>query len=136
MSFLLDTNILAEVRKPRPHPSVAAWFAGVAGPDMYVSVLVLGEVQQGVDRLRRRDPRQAAVYDAWLRTLRRDFADRVLPVTEEIALEWGHLNAGAPLPIIDGLLAATAKVHALTLVTRNVADVRRTGVALLDPFEA
>lgn len=136
MSFLLDTNVLAEIRKPRPHPAVAAWFDAAAGSDLYLSVLVVGEIQQGVDRLRRRDPRQAASYDTWLRALRRDFAERILPVTEEIAMEWGHLNAGDPLPVIDGLLAATAKVHALTLVTRNVADVARTAVAILNPFEA
>lgn len=112
-----------------------SWFDSVSGSDLYLSVLVVGEVQQGVDRLRRRDPRQAATYDAWLRSLRQDFAERILPVTEPIALEWGRLNAGDPLPVIDGLLAATARVHALTLVTRNVADVGRAGVALLNPFE-
>lgn len=136
MSFLLDTNVLAEVRKARAHRAVAAWFDSVSGSGLYLSVLVVGEIQQGVDRLRRRDPRQAATYDAWLRSLRRDFAERILPITEEIAVEWGHLNAGDPLPMVDGLLAATAKVHALTLVTRNVADVGRTGVAVLNPFEA
>jgi predicted nucleic acid-binding protein len=136
VSFLLDTNVLAEIRKPRAHPAVAAWWASVPGSALYLSVLVVGEVQQGVERLRRRDPRQAAAYDAWLTALRRDFAERILPVTEEIAVEWGRLNAGDPLPVIDGLLAATAKVHALTLVTRNVADVRHTRVSVLNPFEA
>ena len=135
MSFLLDTNILAELRKPRANPGVLGWFESVEGPDLYLSVLVVGEIQQGIVRLRRRDPRQAAAHEAWLGKLRRDFADRLLPVTEEIALEWGRLNAGDPLPTVDGLLAATARVHGLTLVTRNVADVVRTEVALLNPFE-
>lgn len=111
-----------------------AWFDSVAGSELHLSVLVVGEINQGVARLTRRDPRQAAVYAAWLGRLRREFADRVLPVTEEIALEWGRLNAGDPLPVVDGLLAATALVHRLTLVTRNVADFARTGVALLNPF--
>ena len=111
-----------------------AWFESAAGTELYLSVLVLGEIQQGVARLRRRDARRAAVYDAWLGTLRHDFSDRILPVTEAGALEWGLLNAGDPLPVLDGLLAATARVHALTLVTRNTKDFARTGVALLDPF--
>lgn len=134
MSFLLDTNVVAELRKPRPTASVAAWFGTVDGSQLYLSVLTVGEIQQGVNRLRRRDPRQAAVFDAWLGTLRRDFADRLLPVDEAVALAWGALSAGGPLPVVDGLLAATAQVHRLTVVTRNVADFARTGVPVLDPF--
>lgn len=136
MSFLLDTNILAEVRKARADPAVAAWFDSVDGAQLYISVLVVGEIRQGIVRLRRRDARQAAAYDSWLGRLRREFGDRVLPVTEEIALEWGRLNAAGPLPAIDGLMAATALVRGLTFVTRNVRDVARTGVAVLNPFEA
>jgi predicted nucleic acid-binding protein len=136
VSYLLDTNVLAEVRKPRAHPSVAAWYEGVAAGELFLSVLVVGEIQQGVTRLRRKDPRQAASYERWLRTLQREFGDRVLPVTLEIALEWGRLAARDPLPVVDGLLAATARVHGLTVVTRNVPDFDRTGVAVLNPFEA
>lgn len=135
MSYLLDTNVLAEIRKPRAHAGVIAWLESVEADELYVSVLTLGEIQQGIERLARRDPRQAAVYEAWLRRLRRQYSDRVLAITEEIAVAWGRLNAGDPLPVVDGLLAATAIVHRLTLVTRNVADVARTGVPLLDPFE-
>ena len=134
MSFLLDTNVLAELRKPRLKASVAGWFESVAGEQLYLSVLVVGEIQQGVTRLRRRDPRQAAVFDAWLGRLRQDFADRLLPIDEAVALEWGALSAGDPLPAIDGLLAATAKVHGLTVVTRNVDDFARAGVPVFDPF--
>lgn len=134
MSFLLDTNVLAEVRKPRGDARVAAWYDDVADDDLFLSVLVVGEIQQGVTRLRRKDPRQAAAYDAWLAKLRREFSDRILPVTQDVALEWGRLSAGDPLPVIDGLLAATAVVHGLTVATRNVADFKRTGVALFDPF--
>ena len=112
-----------------------AWFESVAAPQLFLSVLVVGEIQQGADRLRARDPRRAAAYDAWLRLLRTDFADRVLPITEAIALEWGRLNAHGTLPVVDGLMAATARVHGLTVVTRNAADFRRTGVPVLDPFD-
>jgi predicted nucleic acid-binding protein len=135
VSFLLDTNVLAEVRKPRPHAAVIAWFEGVTATQLFLSVLAVGEIQQGVERLRARDPRRAAAFEGWLRRLRTDFADRVLPVTEAIAVEWGRLNARATLPVIDGLMAATARVHGLTVVTRNAVDFRRSGVPVLDPFE-
>lgn len=136
MSYLLDTNVLAEIRKPRPHPAVAAWYEEAGDDELFLSVLVVGEIQQGVARLRRKDPRQAAVYEAWLGKLRREFADRVLPVTQDVALEWGRRSAGNPPPVIDGLIAATALVHGLTVVTRNVADFEPTGVPLLNPFAA
>ena len=134
MSFLLDTNVLAEVRKSRANPGVKEWFEAVEEAQLFLSVLVVGEIRQGVDRLRRRDPRQAAGYDAWLTGLRTRFARRILPVTEEVAVEWGRLNVPDPLPVVDGLLAATARVHGLTLVTRNVADVARVDVPLFNPF--
>lgn len=135
MSFLLDTNVISEIRKSRPHPGLARWYETVKGTELFLSVLVLGEIQQGISRLRRRDRRQAAVYETWLERLHSRFADRILPVTRDVALEWGRLNAGHPLPVVDGLLAATAAVHGLTLVTRNVEDVAQSGVALLNPFE-
>ena len=123
------------MRKPRPHAAVAAWFEAVAASELFLSVLVIGEIQQGVERLRARDPRQAAAYDAWLGRLHTDFGDRVLHITEVIAVEWGRLNARRTLPVVDGLMAATAGVHGLTVVSRNAADFRRTGVPVLDPFE-
>jgi predicted nucleic acid-binding protein len=135
MSFLLDTNVLSEARKPYADPNVRAWFDSVSGAELYISVLVVGEIRQGIERLRRRDVKQAGIYEAWLSVLRRDYRDRVLPITSDVAEEWGRLNVPDPIAGIDGLMAATAKVHDLTLVTRNVADVSRTGVRLLDPFE-
>lgn len=134
MSCLLDTNVISEVRKPVRNAGVQQWFATVKAEELFLSVLVAGEVRRGIERLRRRDPAQAAVYEAWLVTLRRDFTDRILPVTAEIAEEWGRLNAVDPLPVIDGFLAATARVHGMLLVTRNTADFARTGVRLLNPF--
>ncbi len=136
MSFLLDTNVLSEARTPTGDLQVHDWIARTPGVDLYVSVLVIGEIRQGVERLRRRDPAQAAIFDAWLATLRQTYADRLLTVTTEIAEAWGRLNVPDPLPAIDGMLAATALVHGLTLVTRNTGDVARTGVRLFNPFSS
>ena len=105
------------------------------GADLFLSVVVLGEIRQGVERLRPRDPAQALVFENWLATLLGDFADRVVPVDAEVAEEWGRrINAVQPVPVVDGLLAATAKVLGWTLVTRNRKHVERTGARVLDPF--
>jgi toxin FitB len=136
VAFLLDTNVVSEIRKPRPDPKVEAWLASVPEADLHLSVLVVGEIRQGVERLRRREPARAAPYEAWLSELARRFADRLVPVTVEVCEEWGRLNVPDPLPVVDGLMAATAKVRGWTFVTRNVADLARTDVRLLDPFGA
>lgn len=135
MSYLLDTNVVSEARKPRGDANVKAWMASVAGAELYLSVLVVGEIRQGIERLRRRDAEQASVYDTWLAELWRQFPGRILPVSGEVAERWGRMNVPDPLPAVDGLLAATAAVHGLTLVTRNTRHVERTGVRLLNPFE-
>ena len=137
MSFLVDTNVISEFRKlPRCHPGVAAWMANTATEDIFFSVLVTGEIRGGIERLRRRDMPGAEALERWLSRLIREHGDRILPVTAEIAETWGRLNAMATLPTVDGLLAATAAVHGLTVVTRNVRDLARTGVPVLNPFEA
>jgi predicted nucleic acid-binding protein len=134
--YLLDTNVLSEARRARGDADVKAWISSVPADDLYLSVLVVGEVRRGIERLRRRDPAQAGVYEEWLMALQRDYASRILPVSAEAAEEWGRMNASDPLPVIDGLMAATAKVENMTFVTRNTADVARTGVRLLNPFGA
>ena len=134
--YLLDTNVLSEARRPAGDPGVKAWLASVRGSELYLSVLVLGEIRRGVELLRRRDAAQATVFDEWLTQLHRAYADRLIPITPAIAEEWGRLNVPDPLPVIDGLLAATAKVARLTLVTRNTADLARSGVPLLNPFRS
>ena len=135
MSYLLDTNVISEVRKRTPDPGVATWFEQAGAEDLFLSVLVLGEIRQGIERLRARDPEQAGLFERWLDVLHEQFADRVLAVTAEVADAWGRLNAPSPLPVVDSLLAATALVHGLTFVTRDAARLQQTGVALLDPWQ-
>lgn len=134
MTFLLDTNVVSEVRKRSPHPEVARWFASSRAADLFLSVLVVGEIRQGIERLRAKDPTRAGVFECWLAQLRDTFGDRLVPVSVEVAETWGRLNAAGSIPVVDGLLAATALVHDWTLVTRNTADIVGTGVRLLDPF--
>jgi toxin FitB len=135
LTFLIDTNVISEIRKPQPNTGVADWFATTESKQLFLSVLVIGEITQGIERLRRRrDPLQADQFERWLAVLRNDFADRLLPVTVRVAERWGRLNAAQPLPVIDGLLAATAIDYGLTLVTRDTRGVGSTGVDLLDPW--
>ena len=137
MTFLIDTNIISEVRKgDRGDPAVAAWWNGVAEDDLWLSSLVLGEIRKGVELARRRDPRRAEALEVWLTDVMSRFGNRVLPVDTAVAEQWGRMNAVRSLPVIDGLLAATAKANGLTLVTRNVADVAELDVDVLNPFEA
>ena len=135
MSFLLDTNVISELRKGRRcQASVATWWSGVSDVEVFLSVLVLGETRRGIETVRRVDARQASVLERWARELTQVYADRLLPVTREIAEEWGRLCSRRTLPTTDGLLAATARVHELTLVSRDVRAYAGTGVELLNPF--
>lgn len=135
MSYLLDTNVVSEVRKLSPNPGVATWFAEADSVDLHLSVLVVGEVRQGVERLRiRGDAKQAAIFEGWLEVLETEFGDRLLPVTTAVAERWGALNANRPLPVVDGLLAATAAVHDLTLVTRDESLVDVPDVRVINPW--
>ncbi|HZN18702.1 MAG TPA: type II toxin-antitoxin system VapC family toxin [Micromonosporaceae bacterium] len=137
MAYLLDTNVVSELRKITPNLHVLAWRQSQRHAEAYISTLVVGEIRQGIERVRPRDPVQADALERWLVGLVPAYRDRILPVTVAIAEEWGRLNAlPRPLPVVDGLMAATAKVHGLTFVTRNVSDVARAGVKLLNPFEA
>lgn len=136
MSYLLDTNVLSEIRKgDAAHAAVRVWFSAVNAEDFYISVLTLGEVRRGIERVRLRgDHAQAHRLDAWLVRLETVYAGRVLPIDVRVADLWGRLQVPAPLPVVDALLAATAIVHGLTVVTRNVSDFRRTAARVLDPF--
>lgn len=101
---------------------------------LFTSVLVIGEIRRGIETIRRRDMRSARALDRWCAEIERYYSDRVLPLTLRIADEWGRLDAEFGLPPIDGLLVATARVHGLALVTRNVKDVARTGNDVVNPF--
>ena len=136
MAFLLDTNVISEARNLAPNPSVRAWLDSVPEAELYLSVLVVGEIRQGIEPLRRRDPAQAEPYERWLSALQLSFADRLVPITADVCEEWGRLNVPDPLPVVDGLMAATASRRDWTLVTRNVKDLARTGIRLLNPFGA
>jgi toxin FitB len=135
LSYLLDTNVISELRKgERANPSVASWFSGVADEEIFLSVLTIGEIRRGIENVRRRDPDSATALDGWLARLNEIHRERIVPVDRPIAEEWGRMNVPDPLPVVDGLLAATARILGLTLVTRNTADVEGTGIELLDPF--
>ena len=135
MSLLLDTNVISELRKgPRTNPRVRGWFAGVADEEVHLSVLVVGELRRGIELVRRRDARQAVSLERWLGRVVKDHATRILPVDGRVAEEWGRLTALRTASIVDTLMAATARVHGLVLVTRNPRDVAWTGVPYLNPF--
>jgi predicted nucleic acid-binding protein len=137
MGLLIDTNVLSEMRKrDRGNPNVRAWAIRNRTNDLYLSVLVVSEVRIGIEAVRRTSIPQATALDTWLAGVITTFGERILPITLSIADRFARLSVPDRLPVVDGLLAATALVHDLVLVTRNTRDVARTGVRLLNPFEA
>jgi predicted nucleic acid-binding protein len=136
MEFLLDTNVLSELRKKRRNePKVQGWLGSVDSEDLFTSVIVVGEIRRGIEKIRPNDPVFASKLELWLRRLQLDYQDRILPITEEIAEFWGTICPNDHLSEPDGLIAATALHHGMTLVTRNVEHVQRSGVKLLNPWE-
>lgn len=136
MSYLLDTNVFSEMRKGRNcHAAVKSWWSGVSDGELHLSVLVLGEIRRGICKIQDRDPRRARQYETWLQTATQFFAGRILVVDSRVADHWGRITAERSLPLVDSILAATAVVHELTLVTRNTKDIQGTGVSYLNPFE-
>jgi predicted nucleic acid-binding protein len=135
VSYLLDTNTLSELRKRRPDPQVINWFDATPQAELYLSCLTVGEIRRGIERLRRKDELQAKLIERWLAGLRLLYQDRILPVDMEITERWGRISAAATLPAIDGLLAATALARDWTMVTRNTAGFRSSGVRVLNPWE-
>jgi predicted nucleic acid-binding protein len=132
--YLLDTVVLSELRKRQIHPNVLRWFGGKMPETLFVSTITVGEIERGIDRQRERNPMFAEALEAWLDHLLVDYADRILPVNITIARRWGRLTARIGHRSADLLLAATALEHRLVVVTRNVRDFVRTGVAIENPF--
>jgi predicted nucleic acid-binding protein len=135
VKFLLDTNIVSETRRRSPDPNVLTWLRRADPADLYISVLTIGEVVKGCEAVGRRDPAAGQALRHWLDGLRHLYAERLIGIDMAVAEEWGRLMALRPLPVIDGLLAATVSVHDMTLVTRNVKDVEGTGIALVNPWD-
>jgi predicted nucleic acid-binding protein len=137
--YLVDTNVISEVRKQqRANKGVLAFFRQTAksDADLFLSVVTVGELRRGVELLRHRgDEQQAATLDTWLGTVLSDFAQSILPVDEDVGQLWGRLRVPHPEHALDKLIAATALIHDLTVVTRNVDDFSGLGVRVLNPFD-
>jgi toxin FitB len=133
--FLLDTNVVSELRKRnRCDGGVRRWIESVTAEELFVSVLVLGEIRQGLEQIRLRDQAQARALEGWLQGLSREFMDRILPVDERVADQWGRLGLQLPGPVLDALIAATALIHGLTVVSRDANGFKNTGVRVFNPF--
>ena len=137
MRYLLDTNIVSEITKRLPDAGVLRWFEEAQETTLFLSVITIGEIRKGIDLLRRRqtpDEGRIARLEQALNALRRNYHGRIMPISEEVAEEWGRMCAVYPNHPVDNLLSATAKVHDMTLVTRNLRDVEIHGIACLNPF--
>ena len=133
--YLLDTNVLSETRRKLPDPRVIAFLAAAEPSSLYISVLSLGEMRKGADLKARTEPEIARRLGEWIDGLEFSFADRILPVDAATATLWGQLSAQRPRPVIDTLIAATASVQKMTLVTRNIADIEDIAILTLNPWQ-
>ena len=134
--YLLDTDVLSELRKRKRNPSVAKWIGAVADGDLYLSTITIAEIERGIEQQRKPDPAFAKNLSIWLEFTLRAFGERILPLTVNIARRWGRLSAQIGNKELDLAIAATALEHGLTVVTVNVRHFERTGVKLLNPFRA
>lgn len=130
--YLLDTNIISEVR--RGTPAAISWLQSIEPQDVYFSVISFGEITSGIERQWAKDRVFAERLLAWLNTLRSDYAERIIPVSLDISLEWGRISAGGSRGPADALIAATAIAHDLTLVTRNARDFEDLPISLVNPW--
>lgn len=132
--YLLDTNVVSELRRPLRPKRLDELIKKQPVTSLYISVLTVGELRRGLIKLRRREQVRSANLASWIDDVVSRYSGRILPVDMEAAIQWAQISAGRTLPAIDALLAATAIVHDLTLVTRNTKDFADTGVQLLNPW--
>jgi predicted nucleic acid-binding protein len=131
--YLLDTNIISELRRPRPHSSLVTWLSGLASDQIFVSAVTLGEFQSGVEKIRQQDTGRAEIIESWIDSVAASYS--VLPMDGGAFRCWAKLMHGKPADLIaDAMIAATAVVRNLTVVTRNVRDFERLGVPAFDPL--
>ncbi|NLR96989.1 type II toxin-antitoxin system VapC family toxin [Rhizobium sp. P38BS-XIX] len=130
--YLVDTNVISEIR--RGNSQAISWLRSIEPSTVYLSVITLGEIMRGIALKRKSDPRAAAHLEEWLRKIRHDHGNRILPITDQIAVEWGRIAAQRPRGDADGLIAATAIVHDFIVVTRNVGDFDDTGASVINPW--
>jgi predicted nucleic acid-binding protein len=134
--YLLDIDVLSELRKRKRNPGVVGWIGAVAEADLHLSAVTIAEIERGIERQRKLDPAFANELADWLEFTLRAFGERILPVSVSIARRWGRLAAKIGNAELDLAVAATGLEHGLTVVTGNTRHFERTGVPLLDPFHA
>lgn len=133
--YVLDTNVVSELRKPKPHGAVLQWIEGVEDAELHISAVTIGEIQAGIEITREQDAPKADELELWLEQVAATF--NVVPMDATSFREWARLMHGASDTLYeDAMIAATARVHKLTVVTRNVADFKHFGVPVLNPFLA
>ena len=136
MNYLIDTNVISEFRKAkRADANVLRWIEATLPEEHYTSVLVIGEIRHGIELMRRRDVPQAQAMELWLSGMVARYAGRILPIDQHVADAWGRLGVPDPVPEIDGLLAATALVHDMTMVSRDNALLSLHELRSINPFE-
>ena len=132
--YLLDTNVVSELRKPRPHGAVVAWFNGQTKEQLFLSAVTMGELQAGIERTRKQDQAKASEIETWVNRVSDSF--QILPMDTHCFREWGRIIEQGPAHLIeDAMIAATARVHGLIVATRNERDFDRLGVPILNPFK-
>jgi toxin FitB len=136
LNYLLDTNVVSEIRKgAQGHAQVMSWWKSTKAPQVYLSVLSLGEIREGILKIKHKDGNRARRLEIWLAGLRHFFSNRLVPVDESVAMMWADVRRHRSLPLIDSLMAASAISRDMTFVTRNTRDVEHCGVRCLNPFE-